>query len=106
MMHVFEEFLLKAIQYSPLKTTQRRKKRIILLDDLPDLLYEASKDKFHALLHQALLSPQPILLCIVYSDASIYEPSRRLQTRDARPLSLNEIVPATIQEHPLCSVIE
>ncbi|ORZ02293.1 Rad17 cell cycle checkpoint protein-domain-containing protein [Syncephalastrum racemosum] len=106
MMHVFEEFLLKSIQYSPLKSTQRRKKRIILLDDLPDLLYEASKDKFHALLHQALLSPEPILLCIVYSDASIYEPSRRLQTRDARPLSLNEIVPAAIQEHPLCSVIE
>lgn len=110
-MSKFEQFLRRATHLdtleNPEEESNKQAGRIILLDDIPDLLEETSKVQFHAALQSVSNIRTACLLVVVVSEAwTAVEGSRSSKSTEAQLAGLRDIVPQSILESPACKVIE
>ncbi|KAI9493629.1 Rad17 cell cycle checkpoint protein-domain-containing protein [Zychaea mexicana] len=115
----FENFLIRATQLQPLSDpndsssaeSSNRQRRIILLDDIPDLTSEAVKARFHELIVYHLQNnTQPFLLVIVVSEAWMQTDSTSrwwdANNNETRLTNVRDILPPAFVASPQCTVIE
>ncbi|KAL0077283.1 Rad17 cell cycle checkpoint protein-domain-containing protein [Phycomyces blakesleeanus] len=101
----FEDFMRRAIQLDTLNGSMAPKntkmpRKVILLDDIPDLTTAAIKDRFHRILRACLVNNNPVLVVIVVSEAWMEtDLSWKIQSGD-RLIGLRDIIPEDIKNSP------
>ncbi|KAI8982112.1 Rad17 cell cycle checkpoint protein-domain-containing protein [Mycotypha africana] len=89
----FEEFMHFAIRFEMLKdpqhTPETNEKKVILLDDIPDLTTDNVKHHFQHILQTALYSDAQFLVIMTIND-----------TNDAKINNANDIIPKCFHTHP------
>lgn len=68
-MESFRIFMDKAIGFNTMGSTNTSSKKVILLDDIPDLLVDSVKKEYIDILQSCLNSSKKFLIIIVASDA-------------------------------------
>ncbi|KAG0173033.1 Cell cycle checkpoint protein rad17 [Apophysomyces sp. BC1034] len=105
----FEEFLLRstAMPTFAIDAEQTRKK-IILIDDLPDITTDDTKSRFQALLRTCLTenSSVPSLLVLVFSDVWTDPTSLRGRGAEIQLSSIRDFIPRDILHSPQCGLVE
>ncbi|KAI8368195.1 Rad17 cell cycle checkpoint protein-domain-containing protein [Radiomyces spectabilis] len=104
----FEEFLQRSIQSihsldDAIEPCSRQK--IILLDDIPDILNDTNKFRFQNLLQRSLRIKKRFLLVLVISDAWMYTESK-YSSNDQRLTSLRDLVPQQILQSEHCRLVQ
>ncbi|KAI9274727.1 Rad17 cell cycle checkpoint protein-domain-containing protein [Phascolomyces articulosus] len=116
-MKKFENFLQRATQLQPLYdpdtvdmnqyTGQQRQRRIILLDDIPDLTSDAVKSRFHELIEACINDTPPFLLVIIVSEAWMQNDSTKWkQYSETRLTNVRDVLSPSLVDNPKCTVIE
>ncbi|KAI8093449.1 Rad17 cell cycle checkpoint protein-domain-containing protein [Halteromyces radiatus] len=105
----FSEFLRLSIQTGSLNTDhQQQRRKIILLDDLPDLTTSYIKHEFQQLLKNYVESDYAFLIVIVHSYAHMVTgPGRyRQSSMESQLIELQDIIPNDILVTGRCGIVE
>jgi hypothetical protein len=78
----------------------KHRKRMILLDDVPDLTSSVVKDRFYEIMDRCVRGPQPFLMVIVMSDATSNSVSSTYNSVETRITQAHDILPDSLIESP------
>ncbi|KAI8138601.1 Rad17 cell cycle checkpoint protein-domain-containing protein [Fennellomyces sp. T-0311] len=105
----FENFVRRATQLQPLtdpNATNSDQRRIILLDDIPDLMSDTARSRFHGLIESHLSDPRPFLIVIIVSEAWMQTESRWKHFSETRLTGVRDVLSPALVDSPRCTVIE
>lgn len=97
-MTLFTQFLDNAIRLNTLDKPQGKTKKIVFVDDIPDITTDNIKQRFHNCLRSCLESTVPFLLVLVVSDASMERSSTCSSNFGERLNRLTDIIPKEFEE--------
>ncbi|CEG82481.1 hypothetical protein RMATCC62417_16548 [Rhizopus microsporus] len=89
-MERFRQFLHQSIHQSTFD--EQYNKKIILVDDMPDLTTNSVKSQFHSILQTCLNSPVPFLIVFIVSDVWLSTESVQ-KSYDTRLVSIRDLIP-------------
>ncbi|KAG2220189.1 hypothetical protein INT45_005362 [Circinella minor] len=110
-MSKFENFLHRASQYQPLSDPKLlnydAQKRIILLDDIPDLTSDNVKTRFHELIEAYMHTSELYLMVIIVSEAWMQTDNNKWRGYNETRLSnIRDVLPPGLIDSPYCTLIE
>ena len=108
-MSKFENFLHRASQYQaltdPNSSDYDGQRRIILLDDIPDLTSDTVKSRFHELIEAYMNASELYLMVIIVSEAWMQTDKWRGQN-ETRLTNIRDVLPPALIDNPRCTLIE
>ncbi|CEI96133.1 hypothetical protein RMCBS344292_10300 [Rhizopus microsporus] len=102
-MERFRQFLHQSIHQSTFD--EQYNKKIILVDDMPDLTTNSVKNQFHSILQTCLNSPVPFLIVFIVSDVWLSTESIQ-KSYDTRLVSIRDLIPPELSIDQRLQTIE
>jgi hypothetical protein len=100
----FEQFLNQSIRTSALNDDTCSKK-VILVDDIPDLTTDSVKAQFHSILHACAEISLPFLIVFITSDSWTISTTHQ-KNYDTRLTSIRDLIPSELSDDRRIHTIE